>query len=237
MEVKVKSFTVAVIMVAWQVVALAAVDQGEDRLYDGKLDPTCKWDWKKKPIEVVTDFGETREIGGVRFWAGRCWVSCGPRKASFWIEAGDGKGGTEWKCVCPTKEFRPAHTYKQSYALWSKVKCRRVKMVIEDAYEAYCGYYMGYMHAATRRIRELLWTPDYTIADHAHPKVEIAELEYFAAAPSDLPCSNPGHDVAYPDSRLVFDWMLQSCNVSNVSHVASVGRDTTKGDPLGESVG
>ena len=43
-------------------------------------------------------------------------------------------------------------------------------------------------------------------------------------------------EIAYPESRLVFDWLLQSCAVSNVSHCANVERDTMKPDPLGESI-
>ena len=202
--------------------------QGEEKLSDGRLDPTCAWKWKGKPIDVVTDFGEEREIGGVRWWSGRSWISKGVRKASFYA---DGR-------KLGTFEFRPAHTYKDSFATWKPVKCRAVRMVIEEPWETHYGYYMWYMHLANPHMRYLFDTPPYTLNDTAHPHVEIAELEYFGAElPADLPRPNADHSVAYPAARLVRDWMYQSCAVSNVSHCASVEPDTTKGDPLGESIG
>ncbi len=201
-------------------------------LADGKLNPTCVWSWNKKPIEIVADFGTEREIGGVRFWAGRSWISCGVRKASFYAldEAGQ-------RPLAEHVEFRPAHTFKQSFATWPRTRCRRVKMVVEGAWETDYGYYMWYMHLATPEMQRLLDSPPYTLPDNGRPKVEIAELEYFGDEPDDLPKPNADGSIAYPDSRLVFDWLLQSCAVSNVSHCASVERDTAKPDPLGEDMG
>lgn len=66
--------------------ALASTGKiSNDRLLtDGKLVPNAVYRWTSKPIEVVTDFGEEREIGGVRIMSGRSWVNCCVRKASFY---------------------------------------------------------------------------------------------------------------------------------------------------------
>ena len=206
--------------------------QGVEKLYDGKLNPTCAWKWTGRPIEVETDFGEEREIGGVRFTSGRSWISSGVKKASFYCS------DCSIVRLAEHVEFRPAHTFKESFATWKPVKCRKVRMVIEETWATHYGYYMWYMHLATPRIQYLFDTPPYTVGDCKNPTVQIAELAYFGAeTPADLPVPNKDSSVAYPEERLVRDWLYQSCAVSNVSHCANVEADTTKPDPLGEDVG
>ena len=206
--------------------------QGVDKLCDGKLNPTCAWKWTGMPIEVETDFGEEREVGGVRFTSGRSWISSGVKKASFYCS------DCSIVRLAEHVEFRPAHTFKESFATWKPVKCRKVRMVIEETWATHYGYYMWYMHLATPRIQYLFDTPPYTVGDLKKPTVQIAELSYFGAeTPTDLPQPNRDGSVAYPEERLVRDWLFQSCAVSNVSHCANVEADTTKPDPLGESIG
>ena len=55
---------------------------------DGKLVPSAVYRWSGKPIEVTFDFGEPREVGGVRIMSGRSWVNCGVRRASFYAVNG-----------------------------------------------------------------------------------------------------------------------------------------------------
>ena len=207
--------------------------QGEELLYDGRLSPTCAWKWKGYPIEVTTRFEAPREVGGARFWSGRSWISCGVRKASFFAD-GEKLG---------TFDFRPAHTFKESFARWKPATCREMKMVIEEAWETVGGYYMFYMRLATPHMQRLFDSPPYTLPDRTNPTVQIAELEYFGKdgpppneIDGELPEPNREGAVAYPESRLVRDWMYQSCAVSNVSHCANVEKDTTKPDPLGEAI-
>ena len=216
------------------------VPPDENLLYDGKLVPSCTWLWTGRPIEIETDLGGEREIGGVRWWSGRSWISSGAKKASFYGLVGEANGQdvSGWIELAKNVEFRPAHTFKESFATWKPVRCRKVKMVVGETWATHYGYYMWYMHLATPRIRQLFDTPPYTVNDPRQATLQIAELEYFGAeAPIDLPRPNAGHEIAYPESRLVRDWMYQSCAVSNVSHCANVEADTTKPDPLGESVG
>ena len=123
--------------------------QGTERLYDGRLSPTCAWRWNGRPIEITTSFDSPREIGGVRFWAGRSWISCGVRKASFYAD-GEKLG---------TFEFRPAHTFKDSFAKWRPVVCREMRMVVEEAWETVGGYYMFYMRLATPHMQRLFDSP------------------------------------------------------------------------------
>ena len=96
--------------------------QGVERLADGEINPTCAWRWQKKPIRVEFDLGEAREVGGVRLTSGRSWVNCGIKTASFY-----GDGG---KPLAEHLAFRPANTYRDNYAVWKPVTCRRVTMVI-----------------------------------------------------------------------------------------------------------
>ena len=201
--------------------------QGEERLYDGELGPTAAWDWKGEPIEIVTDFGAEREVGGVRLWSGRSWISKSVKKAAFYA---DGEKIGDF-------EFRPSHTFKDEFALWPRRKCRRMKMTVEVPWNVIGGYYMWYMRIATPHMQRLFDSPPYTVNDWNKARLEIAELEYFAEPPADLPLPNADAHTAYPDTRLVRDWLYQECEVSNISHCASVSEDTLTPDPLGEDLG
>ncbi len=202
--------------------------QGVERLTDGEINPTCAWRWQKKPIRVEFDLGEAREIGGVRLTSGRCWVNCGVKTASFY---GDGKPLGEHLA------FRPANTYRDNYAIWKPATCRRVTMVIEDTYDFKPNYYSFYTHAATPLLPKIFETPPYPEFSGKFPTVQIAEMSFFGATPpDDLPLPNKEGAIAYPQSRLVRDWLYQSCAVSNISHLANVEPDTTKPDPMGEDI-
>ena len=202
--------------------------QGVERLTDGEINPTCAWRWDKKPIRVEFDFGEAREVGGVRFTSGRSWVNCGVKTASFY---GDGQPLAEHVT------FRPANTYKESYATWPPVTVRRMTMVIEDTYDFKGNYYSGYTHAATPLLPKIFETPPYPEFSGKFPTVQIAEMSFFGKdTPADLPLPNKDDSIAYPESRLVRDWLYQSCTASNISHLANVEADTTKPDPMGEDL-
>ena len=202
--------------------------QGVERLTDGEINPTCAWRWDKKPIRVAFDFGEAREVGGVRFTSGRSWVNCGVKTASFY---GDGQPLAEHVA------FRPANTYKESYATWKPAVVRRVTMVIEDTYDFKGNYYSGYTHAATPLLPKIFETPPYPEFSGKFPTVQIAEMSFFGKdTPADLPLPNKDGTIAFPESRLVRDWLYQSCTVSNISHLANVEADTTKPDPMGEDL-
>ena len=202
--------------------------QGVERLTDGEINPTCAWRWDKKPIRVAFDFGEAREVGGVRFTSGRSWVNCGIKTASFY---GDGQPLAEHVA------FRPANTYKESYATWKPSVVRRMTMVIEDTYDFKGNYYSGYTHAATPLLPKIFETPPYPEFSGKFPTVQIAEMSFFGKdTPTDLPLPNKDGSIAYPESRLVRDWLYQSCAVSNISHLANVEADTTKPDPMGEDI-
>ena len=203
--------------------------QGVERLMDGEINPTCAWRWQKKPIRVAFDLGEAREVGGVRLTSGRSWVNCGVQKASFY---GDGKPLAEHV------SFRPANTYKESYATWKSAVVRRVTMVIEDTYDFKPNYYSFYTHTATPLLPKIFETPPYPEFSGKFPTVQIAEMSFFGKEPPDdlpLPTNKDG-TIAYPESRLVRDWLYQSCAVSNISHLANVEPDTTKPDPMGEDI-
>ncbi|MBQ6008713.1 MAG: hypothetical protein IJL17_09240 [Kiritimatiellae bacterium] len=203
--------------------------QGVERLTDGEINPTCAWRWQKKPIRVEFDLGEAREVGGVRLTSGRSWVNCGIKTASFY-----GDGG---KPLGEHLAFRPANTYRDNYAVWKPVTCRRVTMVIEDTYDFKPNYYSGYTHAATPLLPKIFETPPYPEFSGKFPTVQIAEMSFFGATPpDDLPLPNKDGSIAYPQSRLVRDWLYQSCAVSNISHLANVEPDTTKPDPMGEDL-
>ena len=202
--------------------------QGVERLTDGEINPTCAWRWEKKPIRVEFDFGEVREVGGVRFTSGRSWVNCGVKTASFY---GDGQPLAEHVA------FRPANTYKESYATWKPAVVRRVTMVIEDTYDFKGNYYSGYTHAATPLLPKIFETPPYPEFSGKFPTVQIAEMSFFGKdTPADLPLPNKDGTIAFPESRLVRDWLYQSCTASNISHLANVEADTTKPDPMGEDL-
>ena len=202
--------------------------QGVERLTDGEINPTCAWRWQKKPIRVEFDLGETREIGGVRLTSGRSWVNCGIKTASFY---GDGKPLGEHLA------FRPANSYRDNYALWKPASCRHVTMVIEDTFDFKPNYYSGYTHAATPILPKIFETPPYPEFSGKFATVQIAEMSFFGKdPPDDLPIPNKSGSVAYPKSRLVRDWLYQSCAVSNISHLANVEPDTTKPDPMGEDL-
>lgn len=211
--------------------ASAAAD--ETLLYDGKMSPSCVWVWENKPIDVVTEFAAEREIGGVRILSGRSWNNCCVQRASFYALLSDGTS----RPLATKAHFRPVNTYKELYLTWKPVRCRGVRMVIEDTYDFKPNYYSGYTHEATKHIQAIFETPPYRNFAGDKPTVQIAELSYFGAeVPSDLPLPNADGSIAYPESRLVRDWAFQSCAVSNISHCASVEPDTTKPDPLGEDV-
>ena len=92
--------------------------QGVERLADGQINPTCAWRWQKKPITVEFDFGEEREIGGVRLMAGRSWVNCGVKTASFYAVLCFEGAGDLVTPLAEHVEFRPSHTYKENVATW-----------------------------------------------------------------------------------------------------------------------
>ncbi|HPS08414.1 MAG TPA: acetylxylan esterase, partial [Kiritimatiellia bacterium] len=197
--------------------------QGVERLADGAINPTCAWRWQKKPITVEFDFGEEREIGGVRIMAGRSWVNCGVKAASFFAVPRFGEAGALTTPLAERVEFRPSHTYKENVATWKPVTCRRVRMVIEDTYDFKPNYYSGYTHTATPLLPKFFETPPYPEFSGKTPTVQIAEMSFFGAdLPDDLPLPNKDGTEAFPASRLVRDWMYQSCAVSNISHCANV---------------
>ena len=206
--------------------------QGVDLLVDGKITPTCAFTWTKKPIEVVFDFAEAREVGGVRIMAGRSCTNRGVKKASFYAGTDEG-----WKPVLEHRDFRPSHTYKENYATWTPVRCRRMKMVVEDTYDQAGHYYCFYTWEAQKHLERIFETPPYRVRAEGPCTVQIAELGFFGReVPQDLPLPNADGTIAYPETRLVRDWLYQSCAVSNVSHCANVETDTTKPDPLGEDL-
>ena len=88
-------------------------------LTDGKLVPSAVYRWTGKPIEVVTDFGEEREIGGVRIMSGRSWVNCCVRKASFY--AMDGQDARSPMVLAEHVGFGPANTFKEVWTSWKPV--------------------------------------------------------------------------------------------------------------------
>ncbi len=202
--------------------------QGVELLVDGGVNPTCAFLWEKQPIMVEIDFGEVREVGGVRIMSGRTYTNRGVKKASFHADG---------KPLAEHVDFRPAHTYKENYATWQPVRCRVVKMVIEDIYDQARHYYGGNMWSAQKHLQRLLETPAYKIRADGPQTVQIAELAFFGKdLPRDLPLPNASPAVAYPETRLVRDWMYQASAVSNISHCANVEADTTKPDPLGRNL-
>ncbi|MBQ6245285.1 MAG: hypothetical protein IJK04_00355, partial [Kiritimatiellae bacterium] len=99
-------------------------------------------------------------------------------------------------------------------------------------------YYGNYTTAAAKELPRIFDAPFYPHRTGPTKTVQIAEMGYFGKTPpDDLPLPNRDGSVAYPESRLVRDWMFQSCAVSNVSHCANVEPDTTRPDPLGEDIG
>ena len=213
--------------------ACLRVRAGEELLTDGRMCPSMVWTWTGRPIEVVTDLGGPREVGGVRILSGRSVVNCCVRKASFYAAASGG-----WKPLAEHIEFRPANTYKEIYATWSPITCGKMKMVIEDTWDGAKHYYGNYTTAAAKELPRIFDAPFYPHRTGPTKTVQIAEMGYFGKTPpDDLPLPNRDGSVAYPESRLVRDWMFQSCAVSNVSHCANVEPDTTRPDPLGEDIG
>ncbi|HRR35129.1 MAG TPA: hypothetical protein P5026_13590, partial [Kiritimatiellia bacterium] len=211
--------------------------QGVERLTDGVINPTCAWRWQKKPITVDFDFGAERDIGGVRIMAGRSWVNCGVKTASFYAVPRFEGAGAQITPLAEHVAFRPSHTYKENVATWKPVTCRKVRMVIEDTYDFKPNYYSGYTQAATPMLPKLLDTPPYPLFSGKSPTVQIAEIAFFGAdQPANLPLPNQDEKMAYPTARLIRDWMYQSCAVSNISHCANVEPDTTQPDPLGEDI-
>ena len=211
--------------------------QGVERLTDGVINPTCAWRWQKKPITVDFDFGAERDIGGVRIMAGRSWVNCGVKTASFYAVPRFEGAGAQITPLAEHVAFRPSHTYKENVATWKPVTCRKVRMVIEDTYDFKPNYYSGYTQAATPMLPKLLDTPPYPLFSGKSPTVQIAEIAFFGAdQPANLPLPNQDEKMAYPAARLIRDWMYQSCAVSNISHCANVEPDTTQPDPLGEDI-
>ncbi len=203
-------------------------NQGVELLFDGGVNPACAFRWQKKPITVEIDFGAAREVGGVRIMSGRSFTNRGVKKASFYADG---------QLVAKGVGFRPAHTYKENYATWKPVTCRTVKMVVEDTYDQAAHYYCGYTWEAQKHIRQIFETPDYQIRARGPQTVQIAELGFFGKdLPSDLPRPNASATLAYPENRLVRDWMYQASAVSNISHCANVEPDTTKPDPLGKNL-
>ena len=165
--------------------------QGVERLTDGEINPTCAWRWQKKPIRVEFDLGEAREVGGVRLTSGRSWVNCGVKTASFYGDDGQPLG--------EHLAFRPANTYRDNYAIWKAVVCRRVTMVIEDSYDFKPNYYSFYTHAATPLLPSIFETPPYPEFSGTFPTVQIAEMSFFGVTPpADLPLTGFVPNIAEP---------------------------------------
>ena len=205
-------------------------------MIDGQINPACAFKWTKKPIEVVFDFVELREIGGVRLMAGRSYTNRGVKKASFYVKAESVEKG-EWVPLAEHVDFRPSHTYKENYATWNPRRGRTVKMVIEDSYDQAGHYYCFYTWEAQKHIQKLFETPPYRVRAEGPCTVQIAEMSFFGRElPQDLPLPNADGSIAYPETRLVRDRLYQSCAVSNISHCANVEPDTMKPDPLGEDI-
>lgn len=219
---------IVLLLNTWVAHAQTLANQGEELLYDGKLNPTCAWLWTGTNIDVVTEFPAEREVGGVRFTSGRSWVNCCVKRASFFADG---------KPVKEHVEFRPANTFKELYTTWPAVKCRSMTMRIEDTYDFKGNYYSFYTHQATPHLPKIFDAPAYPEFSGARPTVQIAEFSYFGAqVPDDLPLPNANGDIAFPVSRLLRDWMFQACAVSNISHCANVEPDTTKPDSLGQDI-
>lgn len=227
-------------------------------LTDGKLVPSAVYRWTGKPIEVVTDFGEEREIGGVRIMSGRSWVNCCVRKASFY--AMDGQDARSPMVLAEHVGFGPANTFKEVWTSWKPRKCRGVKMVIEDTWDRVGAYYEGYSKSAFYDINRMFGGPVWDLWGAGcwgaltvdaetimHPQevawvggektVQIAELAYFGAkVPDDLPRPN-APDEAFPRARLVRDWAYQAAAPGgNVSLVANTTADTMQPDRLGRDI-
>ena len=65
----------------------------------------------------------------------------------------------------------------------------------------------------------------------------MAEVSFFGEVlPNDLPDRPNAADVAFPDARLVRDWMYQDAAAKNVSLVANTTTDTRVPDRLGRDI-
>ena len=258
MEVERFLILVYALIAAGSALASTGKNSNDRLLTDGKLVPNAVYRWTGKPIEVVTDFGEEREIGGVRIMSGRSWVNCCVRKASFY--AVNGQDARRPRVLAEHVSFGPANTFKEAWTSWKPVKCRSVKMVIEDTWDRVVAYYEGYSKNAFYDINRMFGGPVWDLWGTGgwgaltvdaetvmHPKevawiggektVQIAELSYFGAkVPDDLPRPN-APDEAFPRARLLRDWAYQEAAPGgNVSLVANTTADTTKPDRQGRDI-
>ena len=214
----------------------------DHRLTDGRMVPSASYRWTGEPIPITFDFKEPRRVGGVRILSGRGWVNCCVKRASFY--------GTGGQVLAEHVEFRPANTFKEIWTSWKPVELAGVKMVIEDTWDHKRNYYDNYTCPAQSMLPIMFDAPLWDVFSddircdaawegrhHRGATVQIAEASFFGdSLPDDLPDRPNAASVAFPDSRLVRDWMYQDAAAKNVSLVANTTTDTRVPDRLGRDI-
>ncbi len=153
----------------------------------GRKETTPPYAAEPITAEFTLDLGEENTICGLRLTTPRNWRSLSPRNVSVYA-CDDAQGKTGVRPLKENEELLPLNSGYSVCVLWDSTVARYLLVRVNEGWQL-------------RNRRQ-------GIEQEIHFNTQIAEITALTSVPDDDASKNPD-DVAYPESRLRRDWLLQ----------------------------
>lgn len=144
--------------------------------------------------ELVLDIGEERPCVGLRIATPINWRSLSPKNVSVYA-CDDPQGRIGLRVLAEGTELLPVNSGYSVCVLWERASTRYLLVRVNEGYQL-------------RNRRQ-------GVSEEVHFNTQLAELRVLTETPDDVAAKNPD-GVAYPESRLRRDWLLQDAAKANL---------------------
>lgn len=139
--------------------------------------------------KLVFDFGQEVEISGMELVTWKDWKTLGPKRVTA-SACSDAQGTRDVRPLATDVELLRMNYGGRVFVTWPKTKTRFVALEVLDSWQI-------------RDIRQAL-------AEENQFDLRLAEVRGIASVPVDSILKN-AHETAFPEARLVEDWLQQDC--------------------------
>lgn len=156
----------------------------------GRADTTPQYAAEPITAEMTLDLGAETSCVGLRIVTPINWRSLSPKNVSVYA-CDDLQGQVGLRVLADGVELLPVNSGYSVCVLWERTSARYLHVRVHEGYQL-------------RNRRQGLY-------EETHFNTQIAELRVLTAVPDDVAAKNPD-DVAFPESRLRRDWLLQDAS-------------------------
>lgn len=153
---------------------------------------------------LVVDFGQTRELAGVRLVSRDSWVNVMAKNVTIFI-CDDAEGKTNRRNLLENEALPPVNNSYSAFLQWEKQPIRFLGIQVNDSFQQ---AYEGRIHWGGAWTNVLTRNGDDTAGLGTFFNTQIAEITGFDALPTDFPAPN-APEAAFPVERLHRDWIYQ----------------------------